>query len=69
MEAGEESSSMRQRDFADYPSLSLDIRTYAVTPLNEECGLIEWVDNLRTFRDIVLHLYKSKGITPNVGFQ
>ncbi|KAJ5143080.1 uncharacterized protein N7515_001867 [Penicillium bovifimosum] len=28
------------------------IKTYAVTPLNEECGLIEWVDNLRTLREI-----------------
>ena len=40
----------------------LYIKTYAVTPLNEECGLIEWVDNLRTFRDIVLQLYKEKNI-------
>lgn len=31
----------------------LNIRTYAVVPLNEECGLIEWVSNLQTFRSIV----------------
>lgn len=43
----------------------LYIRTYAVVPLNEECGLIEWVDNLKTFRDIVLKLYKDKSINPN----
>ncbi|KAJ9633386.1 serine/threonine-protein kinase M1 [Knufia peltigerae] len=43
----------------------LYIRTYAVIPLNEECGLIEWVDNLKTFRDIVLKLYKDKSIQPN----
>lgn len=39
-----------------------DIKTYAVTPLNEECGLIEWVDNLKTLRDILLKLYKQKDI-------
>ncbi len=43
----------------------LYIRTYAVVPMNEECGLIEWVDNLKTFRDIVLKLYKDKSISPN----
>ncbi|KAI9721086.1 MAG: hypothetical protein M1812_002567 [Candelaria pacifica] len=40
----------------------LYIRTYAVTPLNEECGLIEWVDNLKTLRDILLKLYKQKNV-------
>ncbi|RMZ90148.1 hypothetical protein DV736_g2616, partial [Chaetothyriales sp. CBS 134916] len=45
----------------------LYIRTYAVIPLNEECGLIEWVNNLKTFRDIILKLYKDKSITPNYG--
>ncbi|KAE8348829.1 protein kinase [Aspergillus coremiiformis] len=43
----------------------LYIKTYAVTPLNEECGLIEWVDNLRTLRDLVLKLLRERGITPN----
>ncbi|KIW85501.1 hypothetical protein Z517_00892 [Fonsecaea pedrosoi CBS 271.37] len=43
----------------------LYIRTYAVIPMNEECGLIEWVDNLKTFRDIILKLYKDKSIHPN----
>jgi serine/threonine-protein kinase ATR len=43
----------------------LYIRTYAVVPLNEECGLIEWVDNLKTFRDILMQLYKERGISPN----
>ncbi|KAI9786756.1 MAG: serine/threonine-protein kinase M1 [Peltula sp. TS41687] len=50
---------------ADSSKRRLYIKTYAVTPLNEECGLIEWVDNLRTLRDIILSLYKSKGIAPN----
>jgi serine/threonine-protein kinase ATR len=44
----------------------LGIKTYAVTPLNEECGLIEWVDNLRTLRDLVIKLLKDRGITVNV---
>ncbi|OJD13407.1 hypothetical protein AJ78_06141 [Emergomyces pasteurianus Ep9510] len=43
----------------------LYIKTYAVTPLNEECGLIEWVDNLRTLREIVIRLLKERGIIPN----
>jgi serine/threonine-protein kinase ATR len=43
----------------------LYIKTYAVTPLNEECGIIEWVDGLKTLRDILLGLYKPMGISPN----
>ncbi|KAL4976514.1 hypothetical protein BDW66DRAFT_166349 [Aspergillus desertorum] len=43
----------------------LYIKTYAVTPLNEECGLIEWVDNLRTLRDLVTRALKERGIAPN----
>jgi len=43
----------------------LYIKTYAVTPLNEECGLIEWIDNLKTLRDILLNLYKQKNIPIN----
>ncbi|KAH8660790.1 protein kinase-like protein rad3 [Tricladium varicosporioides] len=41
----------------------LYIKTYSVTPLNEECGLIEWVDGLKTLRDILLSLYKAQGIS------
>lgn len=43
----------------------LYIRTYAVTPLNEECGIIEWIDGLQTFRNILLALYKPMGIQPD----
>lgn len=32
----------------------LYIRTYAVMPLNEECGIMEWVPNLQPFRPIVM---------------
>ena len=42
----------------------LYIKTYAVTPLNEECGIIEWVDGLKTLRDVLLGLYKTMGIVP-----
>ncbi|KAL0265042.1 serine/threonine-protein kinase M1 [Diplodia seriata] len=45
----------------------LDIRTYAVTPLNEECGAIEWVEGLKPMRDIVLKLYREKGIKIDYG--
>ncbi|KAI1496609.1 phosphatidyl inositol 3-kinase-like protein [Biscogniauxia marginata] len=45
----------------------LYIKTYAVTPLNEECGIIEWVDGLKTLRDILLVIYRSRGIVPNYG--
>ncbi|KAL9604378.1 MAG: hypothetical protein Q9219_000566 [cf. Caloplaca sp. 3 TL-2023] len=45
----------------------LYIKTYAVTPLNEECGLIEWVDNLKTLREILLNTYRQKGVNPNYG--
>jgi len=43
----------------------LYIKTYAVTPLNEECGLIEWVDNLKTLREILLASYKQKNVQIN----
>lgn len=43
----------------------LYIKTYAVTPLNEECGLVEWVEGVRTLRDILLDLYKAKGVRPD----
>ncbi|XP_059610309.1 serine/threonine-protein kinase ATR-like [Phlebotomus argentipes] len=41
----------------------LGIRTYAVLPLNEECGIIEWVSNLTTLRSILLDIYKCKNLT------
>ncbi|KAL9021748.1 MAG: hypothetical protein Q9185_001112 [Variospora sp. 1 TL-2023] len=43
----------------------LYIKTYAVTPLNEECGLIEWVDNLKTLREILLSMYRQKNVVIN----
>ncbi|XP_064474884.1 serine/threonine-protein kinase atr-like [Ornithodoros turicata] len=38
----------------------LHIRTYSVVPLNEECGLIEWIPNLQGFRNILLKIYRAK---------
>ncbi|KAJ8905529.1 hypothetical protein NDN08_002036 [Rhodosorus marinus] len=42
---------------------SLSLRTYEVLPLNEECGLVEWVDNLVSIRAAYLNMYRSKGFT------
>ena len=59
-------SRILKRD-AECSKRRLYIKTYAVTPLNEECGLIEWVDGLRTLRDILLEAYKQKGVTIDYG--
>ncbi|XP_075124962.1 serine/threonine-protein kinase ATR [Leptodactylus fuscus] len=40
----------------------LHIRTYAVIPLNDECGIIEWVNNTSGLRNILVKLYKEKGV-------
>ncbi|XP_071651380.1 serine/threonine-protein kinase ATR [Temnothorax longispinosus] len=42
----------------------LYIRTYSVVPLNEECGLIEWVPNLVGLRPTLINLYRERGIAP-----
>lgn len=39
----------------------LNIRLYSVVPLNEECGLIEWVPNLVGLRPVLMTIYKQKG--------
>lgn len=39
----------------------LNIRLYSVAPLNEECGLIEWIPNLVGLRPVLMNLYKQKG--------
>lgn len=39
----------------------LNIRLYSVAPLNEECGLIEWVPNLIGLRPVLMTLYKQRG--------
>ena len=55
-------SRILKRD-AECSKRRLYIKTYAVTPLNEECGLIEWVDGMRTLRDILIGSYRQVGIT------
>jgi serine/threonine-protein kinase ATR len=40
----------------------LFIRTYAVVPLNEKCGLIEWVMNMAGYRNILLKAYKARNM-------
>ncbi|KAL7294393.1 hypothetical protein TKK_0012398 [Trichogramma kaykai] len=40
----------------------LYIRTYSVVPLNEECGLIEWVPNLIGYRHILMNMYKERNM-------
>jgi serine/threonine-protein kinase ATR len=43
----------------------LYIKTYAVTPLSEESGSIEWVEGIKPMRDILLNLYSRRGVRPN----
>jgi serine/threonine-protein kinase ATR len=40
---------------------ALRLRTFCVCPLNEECGLIEWVPNTNTLRNLVQSLYIDQG--------
>jgi phosphatidylinositol kinase/protein kinase (PI-3 family) len=42
---------------------AFSVKIYAVSPLNDECGVIEWVDNTVSFRSILLKLYKRLGIS------
>jgi serine/threonine-protein kinase ATR len=41
----------------------LRLRTYAVTCLNESCGLLEWVENTEGFRNLVTKVYQTEGLT------
>jgi serine/threonine-protein kinase ATR len=45
----------------------LYIKTYGVTPLNEECGTIEWVEGLKPMRDIIIRLYRQKSVNIDYG--
>lgn len=40
---------------------NLHIRTYAVMPLNEECGLLEWVTHTTALRPILEKAYARQG--------
>ena len=35
----------------------------SVIPLNEQCGLIEWVSNMRGLRQILLGIYRPRGLS------
>jgi cell cycle checkpoint protein MEC1 len=52
----------------DYESeqRKLHISTYAVIPLNENYGIIEWVENTKTMRDILRTHYANVGISLDV---
>ncbi|KAK5108367.1 hypothetical protein LTR62_008397 [Meristemomyces frigidus] len=39
----------------------LYIKTYAVTPLSEESGTLEWVEGIKPMRDILIGAYSRKG--------
>ncbi|KAH7078025.1 hypothetical protein BKA63DRAFT_277194 [Paraphoma chrysanthemicola] len=45
----------------------LYIKTYAVTPLNEECGTIEWVEGLKPMRDIIIRAYRQHNVPIDYG--
>jgi serine/threonine-protein kinase ATR len=41
----------------------LDIRTYGVVTLNEECGFIQWVSYTIPVRSVLVKMYENRGIT------
>lgn len=47
----------------DSRELNLYMRPYGVYPLNEECGILEWVPNLIPYRQILLEKYESKNLS------
>jgi serine/threonine-protein kinase ATR len=40
----------------------LRIRTYTVLPLNEECGILEWISDTHGYRNILTDIYRSKNM-------
>ncbi|KAG4077877.1 hypothetical protein HA402_013811 [Bradysia odoriphaga] len=53
------------RQDSDSRQRRLYIRTYAVIPLNEECGIIEWIPDLDAFRSIIHRIMKRKNVMPS----
>jgi serine/threonine-protein kinase ATR len=64
---------MRMMEFASFVNLllandrrcrerNLNLVTYAVICLNEKCGMIEWVENTKSFRVVVESIYAEKKI-------
>ncbi|BGP36884.1 hypothetical protein JCM10449v2_000786 [Rhodotorula kratochvilovae] len=48
---------------SDARSRKLNIRTYSVVPLNEECGLIEWVPHVVVLRSVLNKSYTARGVS------
>lgn len=40
----------------------IDIRTYGVVTLNEECGFIQWVSHTIPVRNVLVKMYEQRGI-------
>jgi len=40
----------------------LDIRTYSVVALNEECGFIQWVPNTIPIRPVIVKYYEARRV-------
>lgn len=45
--------------------LQMKMRTYAAVPLNEEAGIVEWVEGMISLRSILSKLYGNQGININ----
>ena len=50
------------REDAECRKRQLKIRSYFVVPLNEECGIIEWVPNVAPIRALLASTYRTRGI-------
>ena len=60
-------NSLLQRD-PDASRRRLSVRTFAVIPLNEDCGIIEWVDHTHPIRPIIMSIYRERGIAKDHKF-
>ena len=40
----------------------LRLRTFAVLPLTEDCGILEWINHLNSLRSICEGLYSAEGL-------
>ena len=47
---------------------NLNIYTFAVTPLSDRCGIIEWVDNTAGIRVLIRESYVSVGTFVETSF-
>jgi serine/threonine-protein kinase ATR len=49
----------------DASKRKLYVRTYAVTPISDEHGVLEWVEGLRPLRDIIVNRLNRAGVKVN----